>query len=158
MQDTQRRGLLEVSMVTRLPVIGSRMVMGGLPRSDTGAMPCLRVRSGSFVIVVTGQLLHWTLTSPKQTEALLLGNGLDRLKKLFRHHDPVAVVDPIQRQLPLLNKPESDVDRDAASADLIVGPARSSDVQDLGELPLGQAQSMAQMAEPPPDSNIAAGI
>jgi hypothetical protein len=95
---------------------------------------------------------------PKQTEALFLGNGLDRLKHLFRHDGPVAVVDPIQRHLPLLNKPESDVDRDAAGADLIVGPARSSDVQDRGELPLGQAQSMAQMAEPSPDRDIAAGI
>ena len=95
---------------------------------------------------------------PKQTEALLLGNGLDRLKKLFRHHDPVAVVDPIQRHLPLLNKPESDIDRNAAGADLIVGPARPRDVQARGQLPLGQAQSMAQMAEPPPDSDIAAGI
>jgi hypothetical protein len=44
------------------------------------------------VIVVTGQLLHWTLTSPKQIEVLLLGTGLDRLKKLFRHHGLIAVV------------------------------------------------------------------
>jgi hypothetical protein len=95
---------------------------------------------------------------PKQTEALFLGNGLDRLKKLFRHHDPVAVVDPIQRHLPLLNKPESDINRDAAGADLIVSPARSGNVQDCGQLPLGQTQSMAQSAETSPDSDVAAGV
>ena len=95
---------------------------------------------------------------PKQTEALFLGNGLDRLKKLFRHHDPVAVVDPIQRHLPLLNQPESDIDRNAAGTDLIVGPARPGDGQARGQLPLGLTQSMAQMAEPSPDSAIAAGI
>jgi hypothetical protein len=110
------------------------------------------------VIVVTGQLLHWTLTSPKQIEALLLGNGLDRLKKLFRHHGLIAVVDPIQRHLPLLNQLESDIDRNAAGADLIISPARSGDVQVRCQPPLGQAQSMAQIAEPPPDRDIAAGI
>jgi hypothetical protein len=108
--------------------------------------------------VFTGQLLHWTLTSPKQIEALFLGNGLDRLKKLFRHHDLIAVVDPIQRHLPFFNQLESDIDRNAAGADLIIGPARSGDVQVCGQLSLAQAQSMAQMAEPSPDRDIAAGI
>jgi hypothetical protein len=89
---------------------------------------------------------------------MLLGNGLDRLKKLFRYHGFIAIVHPIQRHLPLLNQPESNIDRDAAGADLIVGPARPRDVQDLGELPLGQTQSMAQIAEPPPDSDVAAGV
>ncbi len=89
---------------------------------------------------------------------MLLGNGLDGFEDRFRHQGLIAIVDPIQRHLPFLNQLESDINRDAAGADLIVGPARSGDIQARGQLPLGQAQSMAQIAEPSPDSDMAAGV
>jgi hypothetical protein len=45
-------------MMTRFPVIGSRIVMGSPLPFSTGPTPCLPFRSGSLGIVVTGQLLR----------------------------------------------------------------------------------------------------
>jgi hypothetical protein len=65
----QRRGLLEVSIVTRCPVIGSRTVMGSPSYSDMEQTPHARLRSNSIEVVVTGQLLHQDAHIPKAGEA-----------------------------------------------------------------------------------------
>jgi hypothetical protein len=69
--EVSRRGLLTVSIVTRFPVIGSRMVMRQPSPVQAKEERATRgIQSEALVGVVTRRLTRLTLASPKPDEAV----------------------------------------------------------------------------------------